>query len=118
MFLGFLANATLASGSSPDIPWVRILFVLVLCLALAVATIGFVRLRYGMPFLPDRLAAKIALPNRPVKAKGDLAIVERLSSGPASQFVVLQRGTRKYLLHISQQGVTEIDRFDDEKAAS
>lgn len=117
MFLTIIAAtnsefaAPIAQGGAPDIPWLRIVFVLILCIGLAIAAIGFVRLRHGMPFLPDRIAG-------PIKAKrserGDtqeLAIVERLSAGPATQFVVLARGKQRYLLHVSQQAVTEIDRF-------
>lgn len=102
----------LAQGVAPDIPWVRIAVVLVLCIALAVAAIGFVRLRLGMPFLPTTWL----LPFKPrldqtVKEKR-LHIVERLGVSPTSQFVVLARGKQRYLLLLTQQGATEIDRYE------
>ncbi len=110
--------APLAQGSSPDIPWLRIVLVFILCVGLAVAAIGFVRLRHGLPFLPDRLGNS---PPR-VSSSGDmedhLAVSQRLSAGPSSQFVILARGKQRYLLYVSPQGVTEIDRYEDRQAGS
>lgn len=106
----------LAQGGSPDIPWVRILVVLLLCIALAVAAVGFVRLRHGMAFLPERFINPMRSPAAELSEKKRLVISERISAGPTSQFVILTRGTQKYLLHVSQQGVTEIDRFTDDEA--
>jgi len=107
-------GVALASGSAPDIPWLRIALVLIFCLLLAMLAIGFVRLRYGLPFLPDRLA-KQALPSGlSTGEQGKIAITQRLPLGQNSQFVVLSRGSTHYVLHVSQQSVTEIDRYDDD----
>lgn len=105
----------LAQGGSPDIPWVRILVVLLLCIALAVAAVGFVRLRHGMAFLPERFVNPLRKSTAEPGEKRRLVISERISAGPTSQFVILGRGTQKYLLHVSQQSVTEIDRFTDDE---
>lgn len=105
---------TLAQGGSLEIPWLRIGLVLVLCIALAIAAIGFVRLRYGMPFLPERLGNPVRLQTPAPGEEERLKILERLSAGPTSQFIILARGKQRYLLHVSQQGVTEIDRFGED----
>lgn len=47
-----LASTAVVSGGSIDVPWVRIVIVFMLCVGLAFAAVGFVRLRYGMPFIP------------------------------------------------------------------
>ena len=112
--VGSQAATPLAQGAAPDVPWMRIVLVLVLCLGLATATIGFVRLRHGMPFLPDRLTNPIAQRNASRISTRQLEIVERLPAGPTSQFVLLARGKQRYLLHLSQNGATEIDRFSEE----
>mgnify|MGYP001802843318 CR=1 FL=1 len=67
-----------------------------------------------MSFLPDRLSglpqARVPRP----RETNPLSISQRLGIGTNSQFIVLQRGKQKYLLHVSQHGVTEIDRFCDD----
>lgn len=105
------AVATIGQPSAPDIPWLRITLVLILCIALAFAAVGFLRIRYGMPFLPERLANPIKAQTVSSDKEDRLAIVERLPAGQSSQFVVLGRGKQRYLLHISQQGATVIDQF-------
>ncbi len=107
--------AILATGSGPDIPWVRILIALFLCILMAFFAVGLLRLRHGLPFLPGRLVLPKRLKNSDARRIAALEIVERLSVGPASQFVILKRGSQNYLLHLTQQGATEIDRFSDEE---
>jgi len=107
--------APIAQGGAPDIPWLRMVLALALCLGLAMAAIGFARLRLGMPFLPEKMSpvtgAKVTAGYTPAQ----LAIVERLNSGTSGQFVILSRGAQQYLLHISQQGhVTKLDDFETE----
>ena len=111
-----LGAASFGQASSPDIPWLRIGLVLVLCIVLAFAAVGFLRLRYGMPFLPERFVSPIRATLPEGESKDRLAIIERLPAGPSSQFVILSRGEQRYLIHISQQGAALIDQFKDETA--
>ena len=109
-----LAAGTLAQGSTPDIPWVRIVLVMILCVFLAFAAVGFLRIRYGLPFLPDRLTNPITSTRIVTEAPNEkLAIVDRLAAGPSSQFMVLARGETRYLLHVSQGGATLVDQYSD-----
>ncbi len=102
---------TLAQGDAPDIPWVRIVLMFALCIGLAIAAIGFVRLRHGLPFLPNRLGASSRQFPSANNQEDGLAVAQRLSAGPSGQFIILARGNQRYLLHVSPQGVTEIDRY-------
>ncbi|WP_298303597.1 hypothetical protein [uncultured Erythrobacter sp.] len=112
-----ISTATLMSlgsfqGSAPDIPWIRIALVMILCIFLAFAAVGFLRIRYGLPFLPDRLTNPITSAGIvPDPAQEKLAIINRLATGPSSQIIVLARDEQRYLLHISQSGATVIDRY-------
>ncbi len=107
--------AAIGETASLDIPWARIAFVFILCVCLSFAAVGFLRLRYGLPFLPGRLVNPIrASAEMFGSEKKELAIVERLPTGPSSQFLLLSRGKQRYLLHISPQGATLLDRFADE----
>ena len=104
---------TLVQGDGPDIPWVRIVLMFALCIGLAIAAIGFVRLRHGLPFLPDRPGGSSRQSPSPKDQNDGLTVAQRLSAGPSSQFIILARGNQRYLLHVSPQGVTEIDRYQD-----
>lgn len=107
-----LMTASLAQGSAPDIPWVRIIFVMILCVVLAFVAVGFLRIRYGLPFLPDRVTNPITSAGIVTNApKEKLAIIDRLAAGPSSQFIVLGRGEKRYLLHIAQNGATVVDQY-------
>ena len=112
-----LGVASMGEAVSPDIPWLRITLVLVLCVFLAFAAVGFLRIRYGMPFLPERFGNPIKASIAPTADKERLSIVERLPAGPSSQFVVLARGEHRYLIHVSQQGAQLIDQFAEDAAA-
>ena len=112
-----LTAGALAQGTTPDIPWVRIALVMVLCVFLAFAAVGFLRIRYGLPFLPDRFTNPITSAGIVTEApKEKLAIVDRLAAGPSSQFMVLARGEKRYLLHVSQGGATIVDQYSDDAA--
>lgn len=109
-----LSVGTLAQGAAPDIPWVRIALVMILCVALAFAAVGFLRIRYGLPFLPDRITNPITSAGIVTQTPGEkLAIVDRVAAGPSSQFIVLGRGEQRYLLHVSQAGATVVDRYEN-----
>ncbi len=107
--------APLAYGSAPGIPWVRIVLSFFFCIALAVATIAFIRARNGLPILPDRMRHR---PGHTRDGSGGnidtIQIVERLNVTPTSQIVLLGKGSQRYLLHLSDQGATVIDRFADQ----
>jgi hypothetical protein len=107
-----LSTGSLAQGSAPDIPWVRIILVMILCVGLAFVAVGFLRIRYGLPFLPDRITNPITnagvLPDTPEEK---LVILDRLAAGPSSQFMVLGRGEKRYLVHLAQGGATVIDQY-------
>lgn len=108
-------TAHFAGGSDPDIPWVRIILAFLFCIALAIAAIGFIRVRNGMPLMPDRLGSSIAGVGDGTSAPSDrLQITQRLTLSPNSQVIVLKRGEQNYLLHVGANGATEIDRFNDE----
>jgi hypothetical protein len=68
-----------------------------------------------LPFLPDRFVNPVAVGQTQRDDTEKLVIIERVSAGPASQFIILARGKQRYLLHLSQHGITEIDRFSDDK---
>ncbi|MEM1052712.1 MAG: hypothetical protein AAGI28_11520 [Pseudomonadota bacterium] len=107
--------AAIGETALPDVPWMRIALVFILCVCFTFAAVGFLRIRYGMPFLPARFVNPIrASAEMFVPEEKRLAIVERLPAGPSSQFLVLSHGKQRYLLHISQQGATVLDRFADE----
>lgn len=107
------ANVSLAN----EIPWLRIALVFCLCVLLAVTAVGFLRLRHGMSFLPERLINPFKIARNFDHPHDQLAIVDRLTVGPASQFVVLARGDERYLIHISQHGATVIDQFQADGGA-
>ncbi|MEM1051667.1 MAG: hypothetical protein AAGI28_06175 [Pseudomonadota bacterium] len=105
---------SLAQGVAPDIPWVRIVLVMILCVLLAFVAVGFLRIRYGLPFLPDRITNPITSAALVSDTSGEkLTIVDRLTAGPSSQFIVLGRGKKRYLIHVAQNGATVIDHYSD-----
>lgn len=107
--------APLATGTSPSIPWGRILLAFVFCMVLAIAAIGFLRVRNGMPLLPDGMKERLGQTATDTAGPTDrIQITQRLSVTPASQLVVVKRGKQNYLLHLTNQGATEIDRFHDD----
>lgn len=109
-----LTLGSLSQGNAPDIPWLRITLVMFLCVGLAFVAVGFLRIRYGLPFLPDRITNPITSAGLPSEAPRDkLEIKDRLATGPSSQFLVLGCGDHRYLLHIAQNGATVIDRYSE-----
>jgi hypothetical protein len=93
---------------------VRIALVMILCVFLAFAAVGFLRIRYGLPFLPDRFTNPITSAGLVTQGSDEkLAIVDRVAAGPSSQFIVLGRGEQRYLLHVSQAGATVVDQYRD-----
>ncbi|MEP0391760.1 MAG: hypothetical protein ABJ205_15515 [Erythrobacter sp.] len=113
-----LSVGTLSQGSAPDIPWVRITLVMLLCIGLAFVAVGFLRIRYGLPFLPDRITNPITSRGLPSDTQAEkLEIKDRLAAGPSSQFLVLGRGERRYLIHIAQHGATVIDQYSEVPAS-
>lgn len=107
--------APLATGTGPDIPWGRVLLAFLFCVALAIAAIGFLRVRNGMPLLPEGLmrGGGSTSDGFPGKASERMQIVQRLSITPTSQIIMLKRGKQNYILHVGNQGATEIDRFSE-----
>lgn len=107
--------APLASGTAPSIPWGRLVLAFVFCILVALAAIAFIRKRNGMPVLPEDVIQRfgqgqISAP----AASGRVQIVQRLGVTPTSQLVVLKRGRQNYLLHLTNSGATEIDRYLDD----
>lgn len=114
---GAPARGALAYGADPAIPWGRIVLAFLLCLALALGAIAVIRARHGLAVVPPELARRLSHGTAaPVAEAERIAIVQRLAVTPTSQLVVLRRGSRSYLLHLTAQGATEIDRFDDSAA--
>ena len=112
--LSTLTVSALTQGSAPDIPWVRIILVMLLCVCLAFIAVGFLRIRYGLPFLPDRITNPIASAGLTTQAPSEkLEIKERLVAGPSSQFLVLGRGENRYLIHIAPHGATVIEQYSE-----
>lgn len=109
-----MQGTSLAQGSAPDIPWLRIVLTLGFCLALAAASIWVLRARYGMPMLPERFKRWSGSDNAEAPPGDDrLRLLQRLTISPGSQLVLVRLGTRTYLLHMTASSVTEIDRFTD-----
>ncbi|GAA4044792.1 hypothetical protein [Parerythrobacter jejuensis] len=108
-------TAPLATGTGPSIPWGRIILAFVFCILLAVAAIGFIRVKNGMSLIPDTMAARMSASGEvTAPPAGKMQIVQRLSVTPASQLVIVRRGTQNYMLHLTNHGATEIDRFGDD----
>lgn len=99
----------LSMASDIEIPWARIVLVLLLCIALAVAAAYFLRMRYGRSVSPSFAA----LLRSEAKRKPELEILERVRISPTSQICLVRCGTRRYLLHAAQQSATLIERQDD-----
>ena len=111
-------RAMLGQGSSPDIPWLRLILAFLFCVGLAVVAIMAIRARAGMPILPkglDRLTRGML--ESEVLPEKRITIVQRLPVAPGSQLIVLKRGRQRYLLHLTASSATEIDRFTDEPEA-
>lgn len=110
--------APLASGTAPSIPWARIVLAFLFCILVALAAIAFIRKRNGMPVLPADLVHRLGQGQVVAPAAaGRLQIVQRLGVTPTSQLVVLKRGRQNYLLHLTNTGATEIDRYLDDNEA-
>lgn len=108
-------EAPLAYGQGVDIPWVRIILALFFCLLVALAAIGLIRARNGMPAVPDELARRLRGENAP-RNGGDnerIHIAQRVNVTSTSQIVVVKRGEVNYLLHLTNSGATQIDRYVD-----
>lgn len=119
-FVTLAANAApmtgLASGTDPAVPVGRIVLAFMFCIVLAIAAIGFIRVRNGMPLLPNGIRWRIGKTlSYAAPSPEKLQIVQRLSVTPNSQLVVLKRGRQNYLLHLTNHGATEIDRFADDQ---
>lgn len=109
-------SAPLATGTAPYIPWARIILALLFCIALAVGAIGFIRVKNGMSLVPDGIAARLHKQGEaPPLASDKMQVTQRLSVTPSSQLVIVKRGKQNYMLHLTNQGATEIDRFRDEE---
>lgn len=101
----------LSQAAASNIPWFQLGAAFALCAALAVAAIFSIRLRQGLPLLPNGSLTSIGSSFRRTSVEDQVAIVQRLGLGPSNEFVILERGDQRYLLHVSQQGATEIDRY-------
>lgn len=121
MFISLLATAPqigrIAYGEGLDIPWLRIILALVFCLFLATAAIVLIRARKGMPIVPAEIAKRFRVSDADTRASIDqnIRIAQRLAVTPSSQLVVIKRGQLNYLLHLTDVGATEIDRYCDEE---
>lgn len=110
--------APLATGSAPSIPWIRLILAFLFCIVIAVLAVAFIRKRNGLPLLPEHLQARLNQGATDQSSQQDrIQITQRLSVTPTSQLVVLRRGEQNYLLHLTNTGATEIDRFRDGEEA-
>jgi flagellar biogenesis protein FliO len=117
MGLAFLIRAAEPIGQASEfaVPWARIVLSLLLCLALAVWAIAFLRRRSGAAPIPmfARLLAQ---------SDGDrerqLELVERLQVSPASQICLVRCGDKRFLFHVSSAGAQLLSRLDDETVAA
>lgn len=108
-------NAPMAYAETPGIPWIRITLAFAFCIFLAIAAIGFIRIRNGLTFVPDEWRARLqgnGKEERPLNREW-INVVQRVNLMPGSQLVVVQCGQLHYLLHITGSAVTVIDRFED-----
>ncbi|MGQ7829954.1 flagellar biosynthetic protein FliO [Altererythrobacter sp. Z27] len=111
-------GTSLAQGSTPDIPWLRIVLALGFCLTVAASSIWLLRARHGMSMLPERFKRWTGAINIEDPLGVDrLRLLQRLPISPGSQLVLVRLGTRTYLLHLTASNVTEIDRFTDSQGA-
>lgn len=107
-------NPAIAYGSGPDIPWLRIILALGLCLALAAAAIWSLRVRHGLTAAPDWMRQFGATDKGAQLAPGEqLQLVQRLVVSPGHQLVLVRLGARRYLLHLTASGATQIDCIAD-----
>ena len=110
--------APLATGTAPAIPWGRLVLAFAFCIVIALGAIAFIRKRNNMPLLSDDTLRRLGMGGGAGTMPHDrLQITQRLSVTPNSQLVVLKRGSQNYLLHLTNTGATEIDRFTDDEAA-
>ena len=107
----------IAYADGPGIPWLRIVLAFALCIALAIGAIGFIRVKNGMPLIPDEMRSRTGASGEVASPGNDerIRIAQRLSVTPQSQLVVVTRGRQNYLLHLTNNGATEIDRFHDDR---
>lgn len=98
------ATARLGQASEPAIPWLRIVFAFLFCIALAVVAVLWLRRRQGLPpLLAGLVPAASAGPDR-------LGIEERLRVSATSQILVLRWDGARYLVHVSGAGAQLLDR--------
>jgi hypothetical protein len=101
-------------GSGPDIQWLRIILALALCLALAAASIWALRVRHGLSVAPHWMRQFGAMDKGAQTAPGEqLQLVQRLVVSPGHQLVLVRLGARRYLLHLTASGATQIDCIAD-----
>lgn len=107
--------APYATGSGPEIPWVRLILAFLFCALLAGVAIWALKARYGTPLLPENWRTLVAggAANE-VQADDRVRIAQRLAVAPGSQIIVLKRGKQNYLLHLTSSSATEIDRYLDQ----
>lgn len=112
--LTILVQAASVHGQPPDpvIPWGRILFAFLFCIALAVGAILWLRARHGV-FTDLRGVARRVTRRHPAPVHDELEVQNRLRVSPSSQVMVLRCGERRYLVHMGGQGAQLIDRLDD-----
>ena len=103
---GAFARTTLATGSTPDIPWLRIVLSFLLCLALAVAAILAVRAYRARGF------RKVQTLFGAQRGRRDSAIeiIETRRIAPHTDLCVVQFSGETLLLSISREGVSLIAR--------
>lgn len=105
-------TATLAGGSGPDIPWLRIILSLLFCLVLAAGAVLALRHYHaqgsgGSGGLLARLRAGPAGLTKP-----RLAILEARRIGPAGQLCLVTFGGRELLLGVTQGAITVLAERD------
>lgn len=107
-------TSAIAYSNGPDVPWLRIFLALCLCLALAGAAIWAMRVRYGLSVVPERLRQFVTTERGDHAAPVEqLQLVQRLVVSPGHQLVLVRLGQRRYLLHLTASGATQIDCIAD-----
>lgn len=108
--LSFAAQP-IGQGGQFVVPWARIILSLLVCLALAVWAIAFVRRRAGAPPITG-FARFLAQAQR--DQERELELLERLPLSAASQLCLIRCGEQRFLLHVSAAGAQLLARLDED----
>lgn len=97
-----LAQTTLATGSAPDIPWLRLIFSFLLCIGIAIGAVLLLRRyqRRGGVGLLKRLRLAGELP-----VADQIRIVEARRVSPSGRLCLIEFDGRQFLLSVTEQSI-------------